>query len=213
MTTTAAPISAPPQHVVLRDVSWETYERLLRDLDGQHLRLTYDRGTLEIMSPSVEHANIGKLIARMVEALTFERNIPLVGLSNATWRSQPLDRGLEAAECYYLRHAHWAAGRSKIDLSTDPPPELAIEVDISSSSLDKQAIYAALGVRELWRYENDLLTILLLDGTRYRIAEQSECLPLLTPEVVRRFVHLRVTGATDTDITRAFVDWLRQQPA
>src|SRR5205809_5465024 len=103
MTAPLAPPSSPDQRVLLRGISWSTYESLLRDLDGQHVRLTYDRGMLEIMSPVLpRHGKTGLLIARLIEAYTLEMGIPLVGLSNTTWKKEALAKGLEADECYYI---------------------------------------------------------------------------------------------------------------
>ncbi len=209
MTATATPIPSAGQRVVLREISWQTYESLLRELEGQHLRLTYDRGALEIMSPSPRHAKVGKLIARLVETFTLELNIPLVGLGNTTWRSESLERGLEADECYYVARADWAAGREDFDLTVDPPPDLAIEVDISSSSLKKREIYAALGVPELWRYEDDKLTIFVLSHKEYAPALQSLNLPTLPPAVIEQFVRQRTKRTTDTAIVAEFAAWVR----
>ena len=208
MTTAATPIVE--RRVLLRGVSWETYESLVRELDGQHLRLTYDEGSLEIMSPSPKHGQIGKLVARIVETYTLEKNIPIVGFGNTTWKSEAIGKGLEADECYYVQHAEWAAGREEFDLQVDPPPDLAIEVDITSSSLDKQQIYAALGVPELWRYEDERLRILLRKSSgEYVTSTSSLSLPGLSPEIVERFVAMRKTGATDTAILTAFAQWVR----
>jgi Uma2 family endonuclease len=213
MTTTIAPSSSVDQRVVLHDISWETYESLLRELEGQQLRLTYDRGELEIMTPSPRHGKIGLLIARLIETYTLELHVPLVGLSNTTWRRESLEKGIEADECYYLANATWAAGREEFDLDVDPPPDLAIEVDISRSSLDKQSIYAALGVPELWRYEDDQLSIVQLDTQgHYQPSQASPSLPHLPPKVIERFVRLRTSGKTDTEIIAAFVEWIHEQP-
>ena len=213
MTVALSPSSSADERIVLRGISWETYESLLRDLDEQHFRLTYDRGTLEIMSPvPPRHAKSGKLIARLIEAYTLEMRIPLVGLSNTTWKKEALAKGLEADECYYIERAEWAAGRDELDLDVDPPPDLAVEVDISNSSLDKQAIYAALGVPELWRYEDDKLTIVTLNPRgEYAIAASSRNLPNLPPAIVEQFVRLRTSGKTDTQILAEFTDWARAQ--
>src|SRR5438067_1822722 len=116
------------QRVLLRGVSWETYEALLRDLEGSNTRLTYDQGLLEIMSPSQQHGRIGSLSARLVETFTYELQIPLIGLRNATWKRATLAKGAEADECYYIAaHAQWAAAREEIDIEVDPPPDLAVE--------------------------------------------------------------------------------------
>jgi Uma2 family endonuclease len=211
MTTTAAAPPVAERRVLMRGISWETYESLVRELEGQHLRLTYDQGLLEIAPPSLKHCRIGKLVARIVEAYTLEQNIPLAGFGNATWKSEALQKGVEPDECYYVQHAEWAAGREEFDLNVDPPPDLAIEVDITSSSLNKQQIYADLGVPELWRHEDERLEVLLLNKPMktYVASPTSASLPDLLPEVIDRFVAMRKTGATDTRILAEFVRWVR----
>jgi Uma2 family endonuclease len=166
------------------------------------------------MSPSPKHGKIGKLIARLVETYTLEKEIPLVGLGTTTWKSEAIQRGLEADECYYVRNAEWAAPKEEFDLTVDPPPDLAIEVDITSSSLNKQEIYADLGVPELWRHEDERLKILLLDKATKTYVESltSMALPELRPEVIDRFVTMRTSGATDTAILLQFAQWVRGGP-
>ena len=132
MTTAAAPIPAVRSHppsaaaavdeprVLLRNISWETYEALLRDLECSNVRLTYDRGDLEIISPSPMHEKTGKVLGRMVEHLTLELNIPLVALAHTTWKHQALAKGCEADECYYIPRATWAIGRETLIAMTSP---------------------------------------------------------------------------------------------
>jgi Uma2 family endonuclease len=216
VTTATAPTSSQDRCVLLRGISWQTYESLLNELqaEGQHLRLTYDQGLLEIMSPSPWHGKAGLLIARLVEIYTLEKQIPLVGLGNTTWRRESLAKGIEADECYYIQNAAWAAGREEFDLAVDPPPDLAIEIDITSSSLDKQSIYAALGVPELWRFENEKLIILQLSHSGiYEAAPVSLFLPALTPAVIERTVEERTSSKTDTQIMADFVKWVQSQSA
>jgi Uma2 family endonuclease len=163
------------------------------------------------MSPTPRHAKIGKLIARLVETFTLELNIPLVGLSNTSWRNETIGRGLEADECYYIARAQWAAGREEFDLNVDPPPDLAIEVDVTTSSLDKQSIYAELGVPELWRHEDDKLSMLRLTPAKtYEPIAQSLNLPTLPPDVIEKFVRQRTSGVTDTEILAGFAQWVRE---
>jgi Uma2 family endonuclease len=210
MTIASAPVV--DRRVLMCGISWETYESLVRELEGQHLRLTCDQGLLE---PSPKQGNIGKLVARIVEMYTLEKSIPLVGFGNTTWKSEALKKGAEADECYYVQHAEWAAGREEFDLNVDPPPDLVIEVDITSSSLNKQQIYADLGVPELWRHEDERLQVLLLNKATktYVASPTSLSLPELLPEVVDRFVAMRKTGATDTAILAEFVRWVRSGTA
>jgi Uma2 family endonuclease len=186
----------------------------LDELVGQHLRLTYDKGTLEIMSPSRRHARAQKFIARLIESFTLELAIPLVGLRDTTWKSESLAKGLEADECYYIANAAWVASLDEdyeIHLPGDPPPDLAIEVDITSSSLDKEAIYASLGVPELWRWEDGHLHVRALrsDGT-YERRSASIALPRLPVSVIEQYVSRRTT-ADDTTVMREFSAWVRTQ--
>lgn len=204
---TATP--TPRRGIVLRNISWDSYQALLRDLEGQRVSLTYDRGTLEIMPPTPRHERIGTFIARLVETMTLELGIPIVGLGSATWFSQHLRRGLEADECYYVARADWAAGREVFDLRVDPPPDLAIEVDITSSSLDKEDIYRELGIPELWRHEEGKLTIRVRNTAgQYETAARSVSFPMLPPEIIESFVARR-TSNNDTALMLEFRAWVR----
>jgi Uma2 family endonuclease len=207
--TLLVPSTSADQRVVLRDVSWQTYLTLLSEVEGQHLFLTYDRGILEIMSPSPKHAKIGKFIARLVETFTLELRIPIVGLGTTTWKSEAVLKGLEADECYYVQRAAWAAEREVFDLPADPPPDLAIEVDVSGSTVDKEAIYATLGVPELWRWDDERLAVLKLVEDHYVRTDRSICLPLLSLDVVADYVRRRTT-ADDTTLMLEFREWVRQ---
>lgn len=205
---TPPPAASPPGRVVLRNISWELYQALLRDIEGQRVSLTYDRGILEIMPPTPRHEKTGKFIARLVEELTVELRIPIVGLGRTTWFSHRINRGLEADECYYVARADWAKGREEFDLLVDPPPDLAIEVDITSSSLDKEDIYRELGVPELWRYENGQLTIRVLNAAGiYETVAQSVSFPVLPPAVIEEFVAKRKLD--DTALVLAFREWVQ----
>jgi Uma2 family endonuclease len=159
--------SAPEQRVVLHNLSWQTYERLLKELAGcSSLRLTYHRGTLEIMSPSGEHEELNRSLAYLIEALVTELDLESRSLGSATFRREDLDRGFEADSCFYKQNASRVAGKRKIDLATDPPPDLVIEVELTSSALDKLDIYANLQVPEVWRCRADAVRILRLVSGR-----------------------------------------------
>ncbi|MGH9336532.1 MAG: Uma2 family endonuclease [Vicinamibacteria bacterium] len=149
---TAAIQSPPEQRVVLHNLSWQTYDRLLEEAAGcSSLRLTYDRGTLEIMSPSEEHEELNRSLAFLIEALVTELDLESRSLGSATFRREDLDRGFEADSCFYIQSAPRVAGKQKIDLRIDPPPDLVIEVELTSSAVDKLDIYAHLRAPELWR--------------------------------------------------------------
>jgi Uma2 family endonuclease len=204
------PREQAPQLVALDNVRWETYERLLRDLDGQNVRITYDRGRMVLMSPLPWHEKVKTLIGRMIELAGLELIIPISSLGSATWKRKDLARGLEADECYYVQHEHLVRRKKRIDLATDPPPDLAVEVDITHQPADRPSVYAALGVNEVWRYDGKRVEFLKLgaDGI-YRAIPASEAFPELTPEVINRF--LGMFGTTDeSSLMRAFQQFLRK---
>ncbi len=122
--------------------------------------MAYDQGVLEIMSPSMRHETIKRLIGRMVEMFTLELDIEIRSVSSTTFNREDLEKGIEADECYYIRNAESIRGIEEIDLAIHPPPDLAIEIDISRSSQIKTGIYAALQVSEVWQYDGDRFTCL-----------------------------------------------------
>src|ERR1700674_3812031 len=133
---------------------WPTYSRLLRIFaERPGMRLTYDRGELEIMSPLLQHDDGSWFLGDMVFILTEELGLPLKRGGSTTMRRRKRKKGIEADTCYWIANAHRMAGRLRLDLRTDPPPDLAIEVDVTRSSLDRMDIYAALKVPEVWRLQ------------------------------------------------------------
>jgi Uma2 family endonuclease len=166
------------QRVVLHDVSWETYERLLADhLDCSAPRFTYDRGTLEILSPLPEHEESNRAIALLVEVIAEEWELDIRNLGSTTFKREDLERGFEPDSCFYIQSAASIRGKTSIDLTVDPPPDLVIEIDITHSSLNKLPIYAVLGIPEVWRYDGQRLSILVLEGGAYREQSGSTALP------------------------------------
>ncbi len=150
----------PGQRMLLQDVSWEQFEQILDELgEERSSRLAYYKGTLEIMVPLMEHENgkenIGDFVKAMLEAVEIE----FVPLGSTTFKRQNMDSGVEPDECFYIQNETAMRGRRRIDLTVDPPPDLAIEIDITSSSEIKKRSYEALGVPELWIYDGCLLEI------------------------------------------------------
>jgi Uma2 family endonuclease len=149
----ATVLSPPEERTILHDVSWETYESLLADhLDRSAPRFTYDQGVLEIMSPSSEHEEISDLIKQMVYTLAGEMNLDIRGFGSTTFRREDIKRGFEPDACFYIQSVDRIKGVTKLDLATQPPPDLVVEIDITHPSLDKFPIYAQVGVPEVWRY-------------------------------------------------------------
>ena len=210
-TTDATPTLTPEARFLLSGVGWEGYEAMLGIVgDRGTVRVTYDRGDLELMSPSSEHDRLKSRLARLIETLTLELDIPCEALGSTTWRRRPRDRGLEADECYYLANSARVIGKTVIDLDVDPPPDLAIEVEISRSALDRLGIYAALGVPEVWRYDGETLRIETLQADRtYAEVEASPCLPILPRAEVVRWLAL-AEGRGQTAWLRQFRQWVRE---
>jgi Uma2 family endonuclease len=206
--TRSSPAASDLGHIVLRNISWETYESLLRDLEEEHYRLTYDEGTLEITPPSRLHERAGQLLGRLIHTYTEVRDIPIASFGGATWRRRDVARGLEADECYYVASEPRVRGHDDVDIQVDPQPDLAIEVDVTRSTLDKQRIYAALGVPELWRWEDESLLVLVLgaDG-QYTAAKASPSFPNLPLADIARFMSMR-QDTSETAWIKLFREWL-----
>lgn len=195
---------------LLQNVSWKTYETFLTELGDRPIRLTYDRGNLELMSPSMRHERFSNLIGRLIEAYTEEADIPICGAGSTTFRLQMLDRGLEPDECYYIQNEAAVRNRDEIDLNFDPPPDLAVEIDISRSSLNRMGIYAALGVPEVWRFDGTTLHAYILDEQgSYKPVHRSAALPELPLSEVVKHLELR-TSMDDTRLIREFRQWVRK---
>jgi len=199
----------PETRIVLSNVSWATFEALLADTDQRGAHFVYDHGILEIMSPSVEHEWYHRLLGRLVEAFTLERNIPIRSTAATTLKDQLKDRGLEADESYYITNESLVRGLIDLDLTRDPPPDLAIEVEISRSAMDKLAICGDLGVSEVWFYDGESLRMYArqVKGT-YETMVRSVELPRLTRETVETFLARR-HECDETTWIRTFHQWVR----
>jgi len=201
------------QKVILYDVSWETYEKLLADLaDQSSTRLTYDQGTLEIMTPSHEHEIYNRTIALLVEILAEEIGINIASLGSSTFKRDDLERGFEPDSCFYIENEPRITGKAQINLAVDPPPDLVIEVDITSRSLPKFPIYAKLGAPEIWRYDGERLFMYKLVGDQYSESDHSEAFPWLSSSALTDFLHKSKT-LKRTDLLRLFRETVREQQA
>lgn len=186
---------APPAHatadqaVTLTKVSWETYERLLADDAGRRRPLlTYDRGVLEIVSPSPEHDRDAETLKLVVTTVSTARSIPVVWFASTTFRRPDLERGFEADGSFYIEHEPRMRDRYEIDLLVDPPPDLVIETEVSRSAIDKLPLFAAMGIPEVWRSARGRLAIFVLENGAYREVATSHALPPLTADVLARFL-------------------------
>ena len=195
--------SAPEQCIVLHDVAWDTYERLLRDHANQSVpHFTFDRGTLEIMSPLASHERLNRMLQLLLPVVAEATDSDLYSLGSPTFKREDLQRGFEGDSCFYVQNEARVRGKERIDLPADPPPDLVVEVDVTHSTLDKLAVYRAIGVPEVWRYDGGRLEFLVLEGDGYLEQPASHAFP-----------HIRSTAlATLLDDGRALTDiaWIRR---
>jgi Uma2 family endonuclease len=162
------------------------------------------------MSPSSEHESVAYFSGLLVAALAEEMRIDAYGVGSTTYNRGDLGRGFEPDASFYIRNEARIRGKRRIDLDVDPPPDLVIEVDITSPSLDKFPIYARLGVREVWRYDGDRATIFALEEGEYVEAGESVALPPLTSDVLTRFIQ-ESTSLGSTGWLRMVREWAREQ--
>jgi Uma2 family endonuclease len=200
-----------PDRVVLHNISWQTYRSLVNDFEQEPaIRLTYDLGTLEIRMPLDPHETFKKLLGRLIEAATEELGLEIRSLGSRTCDREDLAKGLEPDQCYYIQHEAEVRGVEQINLAHYPPPDLAVEIDITSSSLDRLAIYSALGVPELWRFDGERLTIYTIQGASYTVSLTSLTLPPLTATDIERFLQLQPTMG-ENSLLKQFRQWLAGQ--
>jgi Uma2 family endonuclease len=211
----AAPATTSrPQRLVLYGVSWREYTRMLRAFaERPGYRLTYDRGTLEIMSPLHEHESDIAMLGRFVVVLTEELALPIKAGRSTTFRRRQMRRGLEPDNSWWIAREPQVRGKRRIDLRVDPPPDLALEVDVTRRTLNRMSIYARLRVPEVWRLNARGLTFQTLQANG-RYAEQTHSLtfPLFTPADLMAFMGLR-SQHDENEVVRQFRVFVRQRLA
>jgi Uma2 family endonuclease len=197
--------------VLLHGVAWSTYNSLRRDLDarGQNIYLTYDRGDLEIMPPLPIHERWKVILGWLIEGFVDELGLDVYSLAQSTFRRDDLERGLEPDCCYYIEHASEVLGKDRLNLEHDPPPDLAIEVDMSHRSIDREPTYAAMGVPELWRLRAGRIQFLERASTgTYQEIERSIAFPFLMSRQLQEFIPT-LPIALDGAVRRHIRKWVR----
>jgi Uma2 family endonuclease len=218
MATVETPVAALPQgkgeqRFVLHCLDWDAYRKISEALTGRHLRLTYDRGTLEFMTISPLHGKLSRLVGRLITALSEELGLPISAFGDMTCDREDLERGAEPDECFYIKHEPLMRDKDEIDFTTDPPPDLVAEIDISRSSRRRLGVYAALGIPEVWQYDGKSLEV--LRRTRrggYAVSEGSIHFPQVPVQELAGFLARR-TQTDENSLVREFRAWVRQQLA
>ena len=199
----------PGQQLLLQDISWQDFEEILEEL-GEHRssRISYSNGVLEIMVPLPEHEKDKEIIGEIVRILLDKLEIDFEPLGSTTFKNKQMNQAVEPDACFYIQNYQAVLGKDRLDLSIDPPPDLAIEIDITNrTQLDN---YLLLGVPELWRYIRQGFQIYLLEENRYTKSQTSPNftnIPLV--ELIERYVKQAQTEGRSKAI-RAFRKWVNE---
>jgi Uma2 family endonuclease len=202
-----------PEGAMLRleNISWDEYEQLLEELgDRPGLRVSYDNGRLEIMSPTHEHEEYKDTILRLVSTMAIEMNFTLETRGSATHKRKRDQKGVEPDCCFYIKNARAIIGKRRVDLNVDPPPDVIVEIDITSKSLSRFPIYAAFGVPEIWRYDGEEARIYHLVNDSYVEADPSISFPILSAQTLTDFLEQSKTRG-QSDALLAFRERMRAQ--
>ncbi|MGA9382503.1 MAG: Uma2 family endonuclease [Phormidium sp.] len=185
----SVPTVSNENRIVMRGVSWQTYKQLMAEVgDDRAWRIAYDQGVLETRMPLLEHEVPKGLLESFIEAVADELEIEVLKAGSLTLEREDLRNAIEPDSCFYIQNEAQVRGREEIILPGDPPPDLAIESDYTSSSINKQALYSALGVPELWRYTRKTLLIYRRIEGGYEQCEQSLAFPFLPIGEIPNFI-------------------------
>lgn len=205
-----ATLLAPPTELIhLSGISWQTYETLLEELSDRRLRLTYNRGNLEIMAPSPEHELGKEVLGRFVETLAEELEVQIYPLGSTTFKRPELS-GAEPDKCFYIRNINAVRGKRQLDLTQDPAPDLMIEIDVTSSSNSRLQVYADLGVAEIWIYNGLVLVVKQLQDNAYITSQTSQFFPNVPIAEIAQFLQQAET-VDYLELVKAFRSWVRHQ--
>ena len=204
-------LSVPPGHrIILHNISWQEFEEILTELgENRASRLAYYQGNLEIKMPLPKHEVAKVIIGDLVKIILEELEIDCECFGSTTFKRQDMNSGIEPDDSFYIKNHLQMIGKEKIDLNIDPPPDLVIEIDVTSKTqLDA---YLALAVPEVWRYENDKLQINIWQNGKYIESKVSPNFPNLPiAEIIPQFVEeSRILGRSPT--LRKFRQWIKQQ--
>ncbi|MCM1985089.1 Uma2 family endonuclease [Lyngbya confervoides] len=209
MVATASELNIQPigeKRVSLHGLTWDGYQQILQALpESRAVRLTYDHGLLEITMPLEDHEFALRLIERFIIILVMEMGLKIKTMGSTTMGGEKLDRSSEPDCAYYIQNQSKVAGR-RVDFSTDPPPDLVVEVDITHTDIDKNRLYAGMGVPEFWRYNGKQWRIYRLQGDAYEECDRSPTFSWVKKELLYRFLEQAQQDEIEAEITfRALV--------
>lgn len=198
------------QRVLIHDINWQEFEAILEELgEKRATRIAYSKGTLEIRMPLPEHGVNKEIIGDMVKILLNELDMDRECFGSTTFKRKDMAHGIEPDNCFYIQNHALMVGKTRIDLTIDPPPDLAIEIDVTSKT--QLSAYEALKVPELWCYVDRKLQINVLRDGQYIQVETSPIFPDLSAIAgITKFVEMSRTVGTSPAL-RAFRQWVREQ--
>ena len=185
------------------------YEEFLKALGDTRLRHAYDGNILEI-SPRRDHDGVSRLLLRLVLEAADERGIDVEAIGATTLFKSGMEKGLEPDETFYIANLALVEGKDRFEPDVDPPPDLAIEIDVTHKLVSRMKLYATFGVPELWRYEKNRIVMYQLNGADYEPIERSISFPFLDGATLTRFAAMH-GEMNQSKIARAFTQWLREQ--
>ena len=201
--------------VTFRDVSWDEYEELLEQVgEAPGLRISYDNGSLQVMTISGEHEKYSDFIKSLIAGIRLRLQIDILAFGSATMRKPKRSAGHEPDGCFYVQTAPLIGNKIQLDFETDPPPDIVVEVDVHHDSRSRFRVYAALGVPEIWRYDGQAMTIYHLseegDGQEYVAGDTSTGLPMLSAQLLTEMLE-RMRRDGELSALLAFDEWLQSQ--
>lgn len=191
-------IVKPGHQLLIKNISWTTYKRILAELgENRNYKLGYSQGVLEIIAPLPEHEVAKVIIGDLVKALLEELNYEFRSLGSTTFDKESMDAGVEPDDCFYIQNEARVRGKDRIDLEFDPPPDLAIEIDITSCTRFNN--YQALRVPELWRWNGSKLEINVLIDSKYVESNTSSIFPdIPISQAIPQYLMLSKTNGRNT---------------
>jgi Uma2 family endonuclease len=212
ITTSSPPVVTPPigeKRVTFHHLNWQAYQQILHAVgESRSARLTYDQGILEITMPLEEHEFAARLIELLIRVLVVELGLKIKTMGSTTLIREDLDRSPEPDNAYYIQNQSQVAGK-KVNLATDPPPDLVVEIDITHTDIDKLRLYASLGVPEFWRFDGQVWRIYQLDAGQYQEVECSPTFPLVPKQ--RFYDFLQQAQQDEVEAEQHFRAWVREQ--
>ncbi len=201
----------PGEPAIFHDVSWEDYEQLLDELvERSGVRLSYYEGTLEIMTTSTEHDFYEELLQDLVRFLSLRLNFRFRSFGRPTMKKSRRQTGKEPDGCYFIKSCDLIGRRKMLDFEHDPPPDIAVEIDLTTKSIPKLPIYHALEVPEVWIYDGTKLTIYRRNEQSYASVERSEELPILTSQLLTSFLNDAEETYDDNQLLQDYVETILQ---